>query len=203
MSYSRSMAVAAAVAAWLALEPSRAMAALCPPVPSSDCRPAASTRLKLNKGSTSARDKLRWSWRNSIGTAYADFGDPTVGTSYALCLYDGSAAAQPVLATEAPADSMCAVEECWEVYSANTVYLYVDGRHVVGGLALLKLKSPPGGTNLQAKGGGARLALPALPLTPPVRVQLHNSDTPTCWEATYTSAKRNDAVLFKAEVDAR
>lgn len=203
MSLPRSMAVAAAAAVWLALEPSRVIAQLCPPAPSSDCRPAASTRLKLTKGSTPARDKLRWSWRNSSGTAYADFGDPTVGTSYALCLYDASAAAQPVLASEAPADTMCAFEECWEVYATNTVYLYVDGRHVVGGLALLKLKSPPGGTNLQAKGGGPLLGLPALPLTPPVRIQLHNSDTPTCWESTYTSATRNDAVLFKAEVAAR
>jgi len=68
---------------------------------------------------------------------------------------------------------------------------------------LLKLKSPPGGTNLQAKGGGATLGLPALPLTPPVRIQLHNSDTATCWEANYPTATRNDAGLFKAEVDTR
>src|SRR5262249_37537892 len=149
MTYRRS--VAATVAAWLALASLSAAAALCPPAPSSDCRAALSTRLKLTKGTISARDKLRWGWRNSSGTTFADFGDPTIGTSYALCVYDASAAAQPLLAAEAPAGSTCAVEECWEVYSANTVYLYVDGRHVVGGLSLLKLKSPPGGTNLQSK----------------------------------------------------
>jgi hypothetical protein len=42
-----------------------------------------------------------------------------------------------------------------------------------------------------------------MPLTPPVRVQPHNSDTATCWEASYGNATRNDAGVFKAEVDAR
>ena len=200
-SYLRS--VAAGVAAWLACGSVSAASTLCPPTPSPGCRAAASTKLKLTRGTTTARDKLRWGWRNSTGTTFADFGDPTVGTSYAFCLYDASGAAQPLLAAEAPADSTCAVEECWEVYAANTVYLYVDGRHVVGGLALLKLKSPPGGTNLQAKGSGALLGLPPLPLTPPVRVQLHNSDTATCWEASYESATRNDGRLFKADVSSR
>ena len=195
--------VAAGVATLLAWGPVSAASTLCPPTPSSDCRAAVSTKLKLAKGTTSARDKLRWGWRNSTGTTFADFGDPTVGTSYAFCVYDASPAAQPLLAAEAPADSTCAVEECWEVYAANTVYLYVDGRHVVGGLSLLKLKSPPGGTNLQAKGGGALLGLPPLPLTPPVRVQLHNSDAATCWEASYESATRNDELVFKADAAAR
>ena len=195
--------VAAGVATLLAWGPVSAASTLCPPTPSSDCRAAVSTKLKLATGTTSARDKLRWGWRNSTGTTFADFGDPTVGTSYAFCVYDASPAAQPLLAAEAPADSTCAVEECWEVYAANTVYLYVDGRHVVGGLSLLKLKSPPGGTNLQAKGGGALLGLPPLPLTPPVRVQLHNSDTATCWEASYESATRNDGRVFKADAAAR
>jgi hypothetical protein len=179
-----------------------AASTLCPPAAASDCRAAVSATLTLTKGATSARDKLRWGWRNSTGTTFADFGDPTVQTSYALCVYDASGAAQPLLAAEAPADSTCAVGECWEVYSANTVYLYLDGRHVVGGLSLLKLKSPPGGTNLQARGSGALLGLPPLPLTPPVRVQLHNSDTATCWEASYGSATRNDARVFKADASA-
>jgi len=201
MRYLRPAAVALTV--WLAVGSLHATAGLCPPAPSPTCRLPLNARLKLTKGTASARDKLRWGWRNSAGTTFADFGDPTTQTDYTLCLYDASAASQPLLAADAPADSMCAVEECWEVYSANTVYLYVDGRHVVGGLSLLKLKSPPGGTNLQAKGGGATLGLPALPLTPPVRIQLHNGDTATCWEANYPTATRNDAGVFKAEVDTR
>ena len=195
--------VAAGVATLLAWGPVSAASTLCPPTPSSDCRAAVSTKLKLATGTTSARDKLRWGWRNSTGTTFADFGDPTVGTSYAFCVYDASGAAQPLLDLEAPADSTCAVEECWEVYAANTVYLYIDGRHVVGGLSLLKLKSPLGGTNLQAKGGGALLGMPTLPLTPPVRVQLHNTDTATCWEASYGSATRNDGRVFKADAGTR
>ena len=200
-SYRRS--VAAGVATLLAWGSVSVASTLCPPTASSGCRAAVSTKLKLTKGTTSAGDKLRWGWRNSTGTTFADFGDPTAGTSYAFCVYDASGATQPVLDLGAPADSTCAVEECWEVYAANTVYLYVDGRHVVGGLSLLKLKSPLGGTNLQAKGGGALLGVPTLPLTPPVRVQLHNSDTATCWEASYGSATRNDGRVFKADAGTR
>jgi hypothetical protein len=43
------------------------------------------------------------------------------------------------------------------------------------------------------------LALPQLPLTLPVTVQLIGSDSPGCWEATFTSASKNDATQFKAK----
>jgi hypothetical protein len=36
-----------------------------------------------------------------------------------------------------------------------------------------------------------------------MRVQLHNSDSATCWEASYESATRNDGRLFKADASAR
>jgi len=201
MSHLRSCVVAMVLA--LALDPAYAASALCPAVPSPSCREAPTAKLKLNRGSTPDRDKIRWSWRNKAGTTFADFGDPTVGTSYALCVYDGSAAAQPVLSADAPAHSECTFEECWEVYAANTVYLFVDGRHAVSALSQLKLKSPPGGTNLQARGGGVLLGRPALPFTLPVRVQLRNSDTATCWESNFSSASRNDAQIFKATIAER
>jgi hypothetical protein len=40
-----------------------------------------------------------------------------------------------------------------------------------------------------------------LPLTTPVRVQLGRSDGDGCWEATYGTAKKNNASVFKAKSD--
>ena len=55
---------------------------------------------------------------------------------------------------------------------------------------------------ITARGKGASLPMPALPLAVPVRVQLRRSGASTCWEAAYTSAAlRNDAQQFRARTN--
>lgn len=49
------------------------------------------------------------------------------------------------------------------------------------------------------KGKGIDLALPPLPLVPPITVRLVRSDSPACWEATYTTPIKNDAEQLKAK----
>jgi hypothetical protein len=51
------------------------------------------------------------------------------------------------------------------------------------------------------KGRGVNLAMPNLPLTTPVTVQLHNTDTAVCWEAVFTAPTTNDSGKFKAKGD--
>jgi len=51
---------------------------------------------------------------------------------------------------------------------------------------------------LKAKGRG--LALPALPLTSPVRAQLQ-SRTGACWDAVYSLPRKNDVTKFNAKSD--
>jgi hypothetical protein len=48
---------------------------------------------------------------------------------------------------------------------------------------------------------GKNVPLVALPLTTPVRVQLQQSSSTTCWEATYSTATSNTASTFKARSD--
>ena len=45
------------------------------------------------------------------------------------------------------------------------------------------------------------IAGPTLPLTTPVRVQLRQDSSNTCWEATYSTATRSDSTRFKAKSD--
>jgi hypothetical protein len=47
------------------------------------------------------------------------------------------------------------------------------------------------------KGRGPRLALPSLPLTPPVLAQLQASNG-SCWEAIYRTPVANDTIQFIA-----
>lgn len=173
-------------------------AALCPPAPSSGCRPANKSLLSITVAATPERAKLRWWGNNPSGTTFADFGDPTVSTSYAFCLYDTSDRTQPLMFDEAPAATACATEPCWELY-ASTVFLYSDGRHASDGLSQFKLKvSTGGGSLLGVKGKGAGLGAPEFPLTTPVRVQIHRSGSSVCWEATYVNPARNNPVTFFA-----
>jgi hypothetical protein len=55
-----------------------------------------------------------------------------------------------------------------------------------------------GEAGIVVSGHGANLALPPLPLTTPVIVQLSNTETGTCWEASYDTPKTNDSERFKS-----
>jgi hypothetical protein len=49
------------------------------------------------------------------------------------------------------------------------------------------------------KGKGANLAMPMLPLTPKVTVQLkRDDDLATCWDAEYSTPIKNQSDQFKA-----
>jgi len=47
---------------------------------------------------------------------------------------------------------------------------------------------------------GSNIGAPTLPLTPPVRVQLLNSDG-NCWDAVYSNPAVNDTQRFRALAD--
>jgi hypothetical protein len=66
---------------------------------------------------------------------------------------------------------------------------------------VLKPGAGAGGARITVKGKGADLALPALGLTTPVRVQVLRRFTSTCWEATFSAASQNDTEVFKALCD--
>jgi hypothetical protein len=90
----------------------------------------------------------------------------------------------------------CRRRPCWT--NDGTRYRYVDVEAVPDGIKKLQLTPGNGNAQIQSRLRGA--TGPALPLTPPVRVQLSSSEG-ACWEAVYDTSVVNDGVRFKARAD--
>jgi hypothetical protein len=96
----------------------------------------------------------------------------------------------------------CDGKPCWKA-QGTTGLSYKDKLGSGGGLTGLKLKSGIAGKpKVLVKAGGTQLALPALPLTIPVVVQLLIDDGVTieCWQTTFSDLpKKNEATKFGAK----
>jgi hypothetical protein len=153
----------------------------------------------LTAGTTTAKNRLAWSWVNGAATARADFGDPTTTTSYRLCAYDETGGV-PRLALSAgvAAAATCDGLPCWR--ASGTGFRYKDPGATAEGVRQVVLKAGADGrSKIQVRGQDIALALPALPFgqDPKVTVQLRSSAGP-CWEAAYrTPARRNRVGQFK------
>ena len=172
----------------------------CGPAPATGCRaPVASGQaaLFLRNSNVPDKDNLQWKWNRGAATPKTDFGTPTIGTSYQLCVYDGGALRVSV---PMPAGGVCAGRPCWK---ENAVGFQFGDKSALHGVTRLTLKSgfAPGKSKILLKGRGANLALPILPLAEPVTVQLRNS-AGFCWEAVYSApAIRNQPDQFKDKSD--
>jgi hypothetical protein len=145
--------------------------------------------------------RLVWTWPHGAPTSLTDYGDPTATTDYALCVYDSSAAGA-FLATEVaiPAGGTCGRQPCWHATHSGFKYGNKAGTPAGVMTATLKVGTEPGVASISLKGRGPDLALPTLPLRkePTVVAQLRNR-AGACWEAEYSTAKRNDVTQFRAK----
>jgi hypothetical protein len=175
----------------LATRPTSTTLFECGLTPANGCQPAAMRRAQL----LLRKRKLAWKWRSRAAVSTSDFGSPPTVTGYFLCVYDASG---EKMRARAPAGQRCRTKPCWKAIGAMG-FMY-GGAGTPDGLTKLLLKAGAAGRGkLGVTGGGVNLHLPTLPLTPPVRVQLQQSSSTTCWEANYTHASRNDATEFKAK----
>jgi cysteine-rich repeat protein len=177
---------------------------LCGALPSAGCRGTLplGAAVKIKNISPDSKDQFQWKWSKGDATLFAEYGDPTTSTTYVICVYDGSANPQPLLAAAAPADGTCKKgKPCWK--ASTTSYKYNDGLLTPDGLQGIGLKEGlvNGKTKVQFKGKGVNLLPPAPPLTLPVTVQVKNTTNGVCWDAVYTTADTNDGVQFKAKGD--
>jgi hypothetical protein len=166
----------------------------CGSTPVAGCQPAATqkARVKLGNG------RLKWKWTSSAAVTTADFGSPPTTTGYLLCIYDASG---QKLSAAAPADRTCGTRPCWKALGTGG-FKYADKTGSPDGLTHAVLKAGGAGSaKIHLKAGGANLHLPALPLTTPVRVQLRQSGSSTCWDAVYSTPTTNTATEFKATSD--
>lgn len=142
-----------------------------------------------------AKAKLKWKWIGAGAFDTGALGFPATVDDLAVCAYDQSGL---VFEATAPAGGTCAGKPCWAVKDGKVGYKDKDA--TPDGLTKAQAKSGDAGKGkIQAQGKGADLAVPALPLAPPVRVLLRRGDGPLCWEATYDVPSKNDAGQFKAK----
>lgn len=172
----------------------------CGPAPESGCRGvlAPGTAQLQIKVASPAKDQLQWKWLKGAATDVAAFGQPDATSAYQLCIYD----AEGVLhSASIPAGGTCGTKPCWAAKS--TGFQYGSKTLVPDGIAKVLLKAGADQkAQVQVKAKGALLAPPAPPfLHLPLRVQLKRLDAPECWEATFSTASKNQPGLFKAKSD--
>ena len=81
-------------------------------------------------------------------------------------------------------------------------FSYRDNRLTPSGISTIRLvPGVDGKARISLVGRGANLGLPPLPLTPTVTVQLRNTSTNVCWEATFSTAALNSSTKFVAKSD--
>ncbi len=177
----------------------------CPTVPLDGCRQSLrSGGPKLSIGNAlGGADKLSWKWKAGEETLPADFGDPTTVTGYALCIYgEAGGSVRSIFETDARAAEDCPDGPCWAASGAG--YRYADPSEGRGSVRSLTLRpGPDGKASVTVRAAGPTLAPPVMPidLSSSVRVQLVNTESQACWEATFSSAPVNEPTRFRASAD--
>ena len=159
--------------------------------------------LLLKAPGTPEQQVLTWKWKKGSATLVSDFGDPvTTLNDYALCIYDQAAAPQPRVAAVVPAGAGCTdtgAKVCWN--QSATGFKYGDLARSPDGVTHARLKAGAAGrAQVVVKAKGENIPAPPLPFTLPVVVQMQAANG-QCWEATYSTPKRNDAFRFDAKGD--
>jgi hypothetical protein len=175
---------------------------ICGPTPQAGCRTPAQAgkgTLTLKDKTPDKKDSLNWKYIKGAATTLADFGAPLASTDYTVCIYDGSAAPQPILLAHAPAGGTCGTKPCWKTIKDG--FKYNDKLLTPDGLQQVLLKSGPATkVKILVKGKADNLPMPSLPLTTPVTVQI-KSKNGVCWEAHYGTAQKNTSEQFRAKAD--
>jgi hypothetical protein len=171
----------------------------CAAAPLAGCRASqvpAQTRIWLNDRSPNIRDTLVWKWRRGAASTTDDFGDPVHTHGYAVCLY--SAGGSLLFHATVPSGGSCGSRTCWR--AAGSGFHYRNGGATPDGVTKVLLRPGTAGrAGVIVKGRGEHLGLPAMPLTPPVTIQLQEESGP-CWASTFDAGgvRVNDGKRFRA-----
>jgi hypothetical protein len=164
----------------------------CAPVPELGCQaPSGKATLRLRNGRRDARDRLEWKWRNGGPLVAADLGPSGPTSDYRMCVYADD---RLVLSALAP-HGTCEGRPCWKA-APRGGFTYRDRGLTPNGLSAIVLRTGKAGLII-VRGKGHNLAMPELPLTTPVAVQLVRTDGGACWESTITTPRVNSAVRFR------
>ena len=136
------------------------------------------------------QDRITWKWTTGVSTT-ADFGNPLQATDYDFCVYDKGTGSLRLLMSEGvfAGESWHATPSSFEFHDAG------------GALQELRLQGGlPGRAKIVARSVGGALALPPLPLAPPVLVRLR-AQGGLCWAANFSAPERNTRRRFSSRGD--
>lgn len=173
---------------------------LCAPQPRGNCHTAADepqteARILIRRASQ-GRTSLEFSWPEAPA-AMSEFGDPSRTSSFALCVYDRSGTAEPLLEAHALAEERCANGPCWKRLHSRGFQYTNPTRN--GELTSVTLAAKPNGkARIRVRGKDVSFATTSMPFALPVTVQLVNSDSASCWQAEFTAADSNSATELRA-----
>jgi hypothetical protein len=185
--------------------PTATLVPICDPAPKDGCRGPGKALFLLKNKQADRADKLVWKWSRGDATELSQLGDPTLDTSYALCVYDESGGIpRLVMEADAPAEGNCTGSPCWKP-AGTSGFKYRDPALTPHGLQKIILKAGPlGRANALVIGRGENLPVP----DPVASNRLFDQDTNVtvqlvntigeCWTSTYAApARRNTAGQFK------
>ncbi len=155
--------------------------------PALSCRSAGSSVFRLSGG---PKPKLTWRWSKGQATEAAEFGDPTAGTAYTMCVYDAGGL---ILRSPVPPNP-----SGWRHLGTHG-FRYRDGADGIQKMTLLG--SDAEHSKVSASGAGFPAPVLGSGLVPPVVVQLFTDSGPTCWDSDFEAAEitRNDGERLKAK----
>ncbi len=169
------------------------------PLPSSTCHEAVKSVLLIKdrhidgSAGPSRGDKILWRFRGGEELDQDDFADPTLDTTYSLCVYDGVPAELAIGLTVASNDS----GGFWRALPGKG-FRYLDPDVSRNGVLRARVRAGrPGKSKAQVYGKNAGVAITSnvLPLDSggDVIVQLHNESNGQCWESVFApdEVKRN------------
>jgi cysteine-rich repeat protein len=148
----------------------------------SGCLPPARSELALRRADTPGNSRLTWRWWTRQAPASTSVG--WQGTEdWTLCLFDGPPDHLLSRSILTP-DALCGARPCWSPSFQGL--RYVDPLRTTG-IEKIKIATRlDGKATISVAGGGPALDMPALPVEPPLTVQLSDGDG-RCWEARYPS----------------
>jgi hypothetical protein len=147
--------------------------------------------------------RLDFFWKRGEATTVFDYGDPTDGTDYSVCVFHEDAGLlELVYRATAAAGGTCGDAPCWKSNNARG-FTYKNREQTPGGIGTVKLRTGSDGrASIRVKGDGDGLNVPPFfggdgGLTTPVTVQVRTPDA-ACFEATFPTAYRNGSHEFRS-----
>jgi cysteine-rich repeat protein len=154
--------------------------------------------LSLKDRSNNDGDRLTWKWKRGEATSTQDFAFPTAGPgAYDLCVFDQSGSPWALRGQATAPKGPCGSATCWTLGGTGK-YKYKNSDSPQGARIIILAPGEDEKARISVKGMGPKLQL-RLPLSLPVKVQLRDTETGTCWETDYNNAIKNDGNRFKAK----